>query len=164
MPHIQSPSLADPDTSGKHAWLTAMRELEDRSELYRDHERYMLPAKSNYLARREALERLSVRDELGRRLIEQTRLFANSFWSQQALSCGWTDAELFNLDHGLVPMIVFRRIRGLTIKEFTRGNVRLQDNHSNIEIWRRPATEGPPWWLDPRLIPPTEANEATQHG
>ncbi len=164
MSQIQSSVIGNTGADRKHAWLTAMRELEDRSEFYRNHERYMLPAKSNYLARRDALERLSVRDELGRWLVEQTRLFANSFWSQQALACGWTDAELFNLDHGLIPMIVFRRTRGLTIKEFTRGNVRLQDNHSNIEIWRRPATEGPAWWLDPRLIPPTEDNEATQHG
>jgi hypothetical protein len=56
-------------------------------------------------------------------------------------------------------MMVCRRTRGLTIKEFTSGNVRLEDNHSNVEVWRRPSTNGPPWWLDTRLIPPAEDNQ-----
>ena len=164
MSQIQSSVIGNTGADRKHAWLAAMRALENRSEFYRDHERYMLPAKSNYLARRDALQRLSVRDKLGLRLIEQTRLFALSFHAQQAINTGWTDSELFNLDRGLIPLLVFRRSRGLTIKEFTSGNVRLQDNHSNIEVWRRPSTDGPPWWLDPRLIPETEDIKDQKHG
>jgi hypothetical protein len=150
---------ADSVQSRTQTWLETLRALENRSEFHRSHESYELPPRSEYLKRREVLERLNVRDEFGRRLIDQTRLFAHSFYAQQAINLGWTDSELFNLDDGLVPMMVCRRTRGLTIKEFTSGNVRLQDNHSNIEVWRRPSTNGPPWWLDTRLIPPAEDNQ-----
>jgi hypothetical protein len=137
----------------RNSWLKAIRALEERGEFYRDQDQYELPAKREYIARRDVLERLKARDELGKRLIDATRLFAHSFASQQAINCGWSDPELFALDGGVVPRIVYERSRGFSIKEFTPENVKVQDNHSNMLTWRRPDCAGKPvWWQDPRII------------
>jgi hypothetical protein len=96
-----------------------------------------------------ALDRLpEARTDLGWKLEQLTEEFWLGPWAHAALAAGWSDAELFALDGGLIPEMTRRTLH---ILQIDGGSAKLMTGRGVIEIWPRHAlSSASPWWADDR--------------
>jgi hypothetical protein len=86
----------------------------------------------------------------GQRLRAITTDFALSCWAYEAVRLGWTDADLFDLDCGLIPEMSRRALHFRSIGE---DALCLINGRGEYEEWeRRDMTDAAPWWEDERCV------------
>lgn len=86
----------------------------------------------------------------GRRLKAITTDFALGSWAACAVQNGWTDADLFALDGGLIPEMTHRALHFRAINE---DAISLVNGQGRYEEWeRRDMTDAAPWWEDERCV------------
>lgn len=100
-----------------------------------------------------ALDRLpEARTPEVERLAQLTFEFAlgnMAHWGRAAIVSGWSDAELFAMDSGLIPEM---NQRGMRLDEVTERFAWLARGEREFERVDRPQnTEQPPWWRDVRV-------------
>jgi hypothetical protein len=87
---------------------------------------------------------------LGQRLRAITADFALGPWAACAVQNGWTDADLFAIDGGLIPETSRRALHFRSIGE---DAISLINERGGYEEWeRRDMTDAVPWWGDDRCV------------
>ena len=85
----------------------------------------------------------------GQRLRAITADFALGSWAHEAVRLGWSDADLFALDGGLIPEMSRRALHFRTIGT---DAISLIDGKGHPEAWPRPDLgNAVPWWTHPTL-------------
>jgi hypothetical protein len=86
----------------------------------------------------------------GQRLKAITTDFALGCWAYKAVQLGWTDADLFAIDGGLIPEMSQRALHFRSIGE---DAISLINGRGAFEEWpRRDMTDAVPWWEDERCV------------
>jgi hypothetical protein len=86
----------------------------------------------------------------GQRLKVITEDFALGPWAACAVQNGWTDADLFALDGGLIPEMAYR---ALHLRAISKDTISLINGRGAFEEWPRPNAENTiPWWEDQRCV------------
>ena len=99
----------------------------------------------------EAMDRLpKACGPYGLRLKTITTDFALGCWAYPAVQHGWTDADLFALDGGLISEMSRRALHFRAINE---DAISLINGRGAFEEWpRRDMTDAVPWWEDERCV------------
>jgi len=120
-PGDETPSASDADPAERiGAWLAAMDRLPKASGAH------------------------------GQRLKAITADFALGPWAACAVQNGWTDAQLFALDGGLIPEMTHRALHFRAISE---DAISLINGRGEFEEWPRPNIgDCVPWWEDERCV------------
>jgi len=86
----------------------------------------------------------------GQRLKAITTDFALGPWAACAVQNGWTDAQLFALDGGLIPEMTRRALHFRAINE---DAISLINGRGAFEEWPRSNIgDAAPWWEDERCV------------
>ena len=86
----------------------------------------------------------------GLRLKVITTDFALGPWAACAMQNGWTDAQLFALDGGLISELANRALHFRAISE---DAISLINGRGSFEEWPRPNIgDAVPWWEDERCV------------
>jgi hypothetical protein len=97
-----------------------------------------------------ALDHLAAEQNIeGRRLLRLTRNFAASSWAPIFIEAEWSDADLFALDGGLIPILNRPNPRFAAIREDEAVFIGIG---AKLEHFMRPHSNGVPWWEDARTI------------
>ena len=86
----------------------------------------------------------------GQRLRAISKEFARDPWAYEAVRLGWSDADLFAIDGGLIPEMSRRPLHFRAIGE---DAISLINGRGQYEEWeRRDMTDAMPWWEDDRCV------------
>jgi len=86
----------------------------------------------------------------GQRLKALTTDFLLGCWACPAVQHGWSDADLFALDGGLIPEMARRALHFRAIGE---DAISLINGRGQYEEWeRRDMADAVPWWGDDRCV------------